>query len=208
MCMVNGKRLRLAYQVVTASATPAATLVQLWYTRDGKVWQHDSGPPQSHTPYVMDLKEEGLYGLTLVACNAKGESMAPPVAGEQPQFWVAVDWTRPNVSLIGAEIDQTKRTVTVRWSAGDEHLSQRPITLSYAERPTGPWMPLAANLKNSGTYTGPLPPSMPRRIFFKVEAADQVGNVAEARSMTPLLFDPSPSTSERVPILRVDWTEE
>jgi hypothetical protein len=186
--VLSGKRLRLGYQV-KANEGNEVVPVELWYTRDGKTWHRDEGPAQVRSPYVMDLPEEGVYGLTLVPCKAgKGESR-PPQPGEPPQFWVAADWTRPAVSMQGVSADPVKNTLSVRWSARDDHLSGRPITLSWSEHLSGPWSPLAANLANSGSYQGPLPARMPPRFYVRVEASDQAGNVGESHTALPVVLE-------------------
>jgi hypothetical protein len=201
--MVSGRRLKLGYQMKAAGG--AAIPVELWYTRDGKAWERDDGPPQLRSPYVLEVREEGVYGLSLVPC-AGGKGLAP-VRGEPPQFWVAVDWTRPLVSLLGVEADAQKHTIAVRWSANDEYLGLRPITLSYAEQEAGPWLPLATNLKNTGTYSGPAPAGMPARCYVRVEAADQGGNVGEAHTLAPVVLEAA-QPERRVQILSVDYNEE
>jgi hypothetical protein len=185
--LINGKRLHLGYQVKDTEAGP--TPVELWYTRDGKTWHRDENPPQVRSPYVMELPDQGVYGLTLVPCKAGARGTQPPQAGEAPQYWVAVDWTRPAVSLVGVNVDAVKQTVSVRWSARDEYLAGRPITVSWAEQLSGPWTPLAANLANTGVFSGPLPARMPARFHVRVEAADQAGNVGEAHTAVPVVVE-------------------
>jgi hypothetical protein len=186
--VLNGKRLRLGYQV-KANDNGELVPVELWYTRDGKTWHRDDGPPQVHSPYLMDLPAEGVYGLTLVPCKAGTRESRPPQPGEPPQFWVAADWTRPLVTVQGVTADPVKNTVAVRWSARDDYLAGRPITLSWAEQLGGPWTPLAANLPNSGSYNGALPARMPPRFYVRVEASDQAGNVGESHTGLPVTLE-------------------
>jgi hypothetical protein len=153
----------------------------------------------------MEVREEGVYGLSLIPCS--GAKTQTPQAGDPPQFWVSVDWTRPTVTVLGVEADLRRKALSVRWSAGDDHLAPRPITLSYTEMPGGPWVPLAANLKNTGSFWGPLPPSMPPRFYLRVEAVDQGGNVGEARTLTPVVLDASPPPN-KVQVLGVDVNED
>jgi hypothetical protein len=203
--MLNGKRLRLGYQVKQSdSGVPIP--VEVWYTRDGKTWHKDEGPPQVHSPYVMDLPEEGVYGLTLVPCRPGSKETQPPQPGDAPQYWVAVDCTRPLVSLTSVTVEPTKNTLCVHWSARDEHFGTRPITLSWSEQTGGPWAPLAANLANTGVYNGALPARLPAKFFIRVEAADQAGNVGEAQSILPVALEPA--ASPRVEILAVDVATE
>ncbi len=203
--LVNGKRLRIDYVVHSSSADAAG--VELWYTRDGKNWTRDPSPPQRRSPYLMEIKQEGLYGLTLVACTENASDKPEP--GDAPQCWVAVDWTRPTVSLAGVEINGSHRQLSVRWSAADANLGPRPITLSYAEKPSGPWTTLAANIRNDGHYEGPLPRTLPSQFYVRVEAADQVGNIGEAHSKTPVVLDASLLPQERRPqIQKVDCNDD
>jgi hypothetical protein len=165
--------------------------VELWLTRDGKTWtKHDHGP-QRQPPYVVDVSEDGLYGFTLVARSGTGLGKAPPKTGDVPQVWVEVDVIRPEVRLLAAETSCTGKSpsVSIRWSASDKNLAPRPITLSYAEKPEGPWKPIAAKLENTGNYTWDLGAEGPHRFVVRVEAVDRAGNTAAVQSPSPVEID-------------------
>ena len=66
-------------------------------------------------------------------------------------------------------------SLVLRWKAHDKNLGPRPVTLSYAEKPTGPWLPIAANVENCGHYDWELPAALPPSLFVKVQAADPSG---------------------------------
>jgi hypothetical protein len=198
--LVGGKRVRIAFAI--EGGEPAGTAVELWYTRDGRTWTRDAGAAQRHSPYVMELKEEGVFGLVLVA--AGGEA-ARPAPGDVPQAWVAVDWTRPVVALRGVDFDAARRRVRVRWTVADANLGPRPVTVSWAETAAGPWTPLAAGLANNGSYEGALPRDLPRRFFVRVEATDQAGNVGEARTPNPVALQPSAAAPHRPHIVAVEY---
>lgn len=200
--LVSGKRLRISYEVKDGPAASAP--LELWYTRDGKHWQRDSGSPQSRSPYLMEVPAEGLYGLILTA-GTDGPSTAPR-AGEPPQFWVAVDWSKPAVSLQAVAVDNARHMLTVRWSASDNNLGARPITLFYADKPGGPWVPFAANLRNTGEHTAAIPPGLPSRFVVRVEAADQVGNIGEAHLLAPI--SAGSTQANKAKILAVDFSDE
>jgi hypothetical protein len=205
--MVSGRRLRINYAVKDSRGQTAA--VELWYTRDGRTWQQDPAPPQLRSPYVMEVREEGLYGLTLVA--AADGPQARPQPGDLPEFWVAIDWTRPAVNLTAVDIDQPHRQVSVRWMASDQNLGPRPITISYSTQPNGAWLPLAANLRNTGHFSGSLPPGVSGKLSIKVEAADQVGNIGEAHMMSSVTIERVSAMLDphrRARIVSVDNPEE
>jgi hypothetical protein len=166
-------------------------VVELWYTRNGQTWRKFGGAPQTQSPFVVNVTEDGLFGFTVVARNGMGVGKLPPKPGEPPQLWVDVDSTRPNVRLLGTQagVDENGRTLALRWSALDRNLVARPITLSYAEQASGPWIPFATNVENSGYHTWRMSPGLPSQVLVRVEATDRVGNTGEDRSSMPAPID-------------------
>ena len=59
----------------------------------------------------------------------------------------------------------------------DDNLHERPITLSYSETQSGPWVTLASGLKNTGIYLWKADSNLPENIFLRLEAVDKAGNV-------------------------------
>jgi hypothetical protein len=195
--MVNSKRISLNYEIKDVGPSGVST-VELWYTQDGKKWEKSDTPSKPRPPFVVDVKEEGLYGFTLVARNGVGLGKRPPCAGDQPQIWVEVDVTKPVVKLldIQAGVSGESPHLNVCWKATDTNLSQRPITISYAEQAAGPWTVLASNIENAGAFLWQLHPGAPPRLLVRVEAIDLVGNVGVAQTPEPILLDLSqPSVS-------------
>jgi hypothetical protein len=97
---------------------------------------------------------------------------------------VEVDLTPPRVRLneivVGQGPDKGKLKIT--WTATDKNLADKPITLSYSENPTGPWVSIAEKIKNSGQYVWvmPEPEKMPYQFYLQAEAVDKAGNVGTA----------------------------
>src|SRR5262249_31386977 len=144
--------------------------VELWYTQDGsKTWKKRDVPPQTQPPYIIEVNDEGLYGFTLLAKNGIGLSKDPPQAGDLPQVWVEVDLTKPvvHLSAVNARCSGKSQCVVIHWTAADKNLGPRPITLSYALKPEGPWNPIATNLENTGRYEWPLPADVPCRFLIR-----------------------------------------
>jgi hypothetical protein len=189
--LVGTKRIKLNYQVEGVGENGSYS-VELWCTQNTRDWQKPEAPPQRRGPYVVEVDQEGLYGFTLVGKNSLGGGgREPPRPGELPQIWVVVDLTKPVVKITGARIElagQDSR-LQVTWKASDKNMGRRPITLLYAEHAGGPWLPLAANLDNSGSYAAKLPTSMPSRFLVRVEAIDQAGNVGADQLAEPVYHD-------------------
>ena len=195
--MVNSKRLSLNYEIKDVGPSGVST-VELWYTRDGRKWEKYDTTSQPRPPFVVDLKDEGLYGFSLVARNGVGLGKPAPRAGDQPQIWVDVDATRPVVKLLETQIGVSGEAqyLSIRWKAADDHLGPRPITVSYSEQAAGPWTPIAGNLENTGSYIWQLPAAVPAHLLVRVEASDLVGNIGTAQMPEPILLDLSqPSVS-------------
>jgi hypothetical protein len=188
--MVNSKRISLNYEIKDVGPSGVST-VDLWYTQDGTKWEKYETASQARPPFVVEVKDEGLYGFTLVARNGVGLGKRPPRTGDQPQIWVEVDTTKPVVKLLDTQISAGRdgQLLSIRWKASDSNLGPRPITVSCAEQAAGPWTVIAANLENTGLHVWQLPSGVPPRILVRVEAADLVGNVGMAQVPEPVLLD-------------------
>jgi hypothetical protein len=188
--MVNSKRVTLNYELKDVGASGVSG-VELWCTHDTKSWTKGEIVAQTSHSFTVEVKEEGLYGFTLLARNGAGIGKDAPAPGEQPQVWVTVDVTKPTVQICSVEIDRAAKTPTVEihWVAKDKNLGPKPITLSYAEQPDGPWTPIAAGIENTGQHEWQPPATAPRCIYLKVEAVDLPGNTASAQTANPLRLD-------------------
>jgi hypothetical protein len=193
--MINSKRITLNFEVKDVGPSGLSG-VDLYYTQDTKIWKKGEAPPQTKSPYVIEVNDEGLYGFTLVAHNGVGMGKEPPQPGDQPQVWVEVDQTKPVVRLQGIEetFSGNNQSLVVRWTANDKNLGPKPISLLYAEKEGGPWQPMASNVENSGKYAWPITSGMPTRLYVRVEATDLVGNIAGAQTPTPIVIDVSQPT--------------
>jgi hypothetical protein len=184
----KSKRLVLSYDIKGAGSDAVAA-VDLWFTRDGQKWHKIDLTNQSRSHCVVEVNKEGLYGFTVQARGTKEPAQPPPQPGERPQFWAEVDLTPPVVQLTKVEIGPAapQPTLSVFWWAGDKNLAPRPISLSYAERPNGPWLPIASQLENTGRYVWKAPSALPPQLYVRVEASDLAGNVGEDQTANSLV---------------------
>jgi hypothetical protein len=196
MRFVNSKRITLNFEIKDVGPSGLSG-VELWYTQDCKEWKKHEAQPEAHS-HLIEVDEEGMYGFTLLARSGNGLGAKPPAPGDLPQVWVVVDLTRPVIELgeVRADVHDKLHTVTIHWKASDTNLGNQPISLSYAAKEEGPWLPIAANLENSGRYVWQVPKGTPPRFFVRAEAADLAGNVAQAQAAKCVLLDTSvPSVS-------------
>ncbi|HEV8060399.1 MAG TPA: hypothetical protein VGP68_11025 [Gemmataceae bacterium] len=182
---VNSKRISLNYEIKEEGPS-GTSAVELWATRDGRSWDKLTEDASHQPPLTVEVKEEGLYGFTIVARSGVGLSERRPRGGDVPQVWVEVDLQAPVVTFVHAEVDPGPDSgrLTIAWKATDKNLGREPIALSYSKDPEGPWTPIAPpGQPNSGSYVWRMPPSgIPYQFYVQVEATDKAGNVGKLRT--------------------------
>lgn len=169
----------LHYRLV---GTSAGAEVELWYTRDrGVRWTKYGIDPDGQSPFRFEAPAEGLYGLTLVVRGSSHEAARPPQPHDPPQRWVFIDYTPPLLQwrsvLPTKEGDQ--RIMQFSWTAHDDHLLSRPVTLSYQSSVDQQWKTIAANVANAGRYDWNVPADTQGTLTFKISVRDQGGHVVE-----------------------------
>ena len=84
----------------------------------------------------------------MIARSRVGLGERPPQPGDPPHIWVEVDETKPAVRLSSADVGRGSDlgNLTIIWAATDKNLARQPITLSYSEKPDGPWNPIASKI--------------------------------------------------------------
>ena len=198
--MINSKVLELEYDVKLVGPS-GITRVELWGTRDGgQTWQSFAVDDDNESPLRTMVREDGLYGFRVVVRNGAGHGAAPPQSGELPDIWVGVDTTKPTARIISAEQDGGLGAdkLAVTWEASDGLLADRPISLSFAETPTGPWTTIVAGLENSGRYVWQLDARVPHQIHLRMEVRDEAGNLEQVDMPGPVLLRrPQPSVRIR-----------
>lgn len=181
--MFNSKRISINYEVKGSMGAG----VDLYVTRDGQKWQTLDLEGQDKSPLVVEVDAEGRYGFSMTPAGSKKS----PKPGDPPQFWVEVDTTKPVVHLrkIEGGMEGSTQNLRIYWKVSDKNLDDKPITLSYAEKATGPWTKIATHIENTGSFSWKAPSSVPARFFVKVEAADVVGNLASDQTPKPIVVE-------------------
>ncbi len=187
---VNKRQVALNYKIDNVGKSDVSA-VEVWYTEDGRSWSKYTIAPRVG-PHTVELSQERRYGFTLVAVSGVGLADRRPMAGDPPQIWVEVDETKPVVQLLGVDVGQGLETgkMTIRWSANDRFLGERPIRLSYASEMNGPWLPIAETLPNDGRYVWQMPEQgLPFQMFVRIDATDLASNVGTDATPKPVAVD-------------------
>jgi hypothetical protein len=196
---INFLRFDLPYQVEQQGPS-GVSRVDLWVTRDdGQSWvrwsQHDGrgGTIRVALDARGNAALEGLYGFRLVPVSGAGLSDREPTRGDAPEMRVIVDLTPPRIEWYPPAADPTDPGVLIlQWRATDANFADDPISVEWSEKPTGPWVSVAAGsgdvvpalggatgqrLPNTGRYPWRVPTGLPPRVYFRVTARDAAGNV-------------------------------
>jgi hypothetical protein len=187
--MVNARTFELEYNVSASGATTGSR-VELWATRDGgRNWSLATVDDDNRSPLIVRTDAEGLYGFRLTVRTANGQGGETPKSGDPPQVWIGVDLTPPAVRILRIQpVAGQPGQLQIAWEASDAQLGERPIGLSCATTPNGPWLPIAGGLENSGYYTWLAGPTVPDPVFIRVEARDAAGNTARNQTPMPILL--------------------
>jgi hypothetical protein len=186
--MTSARRFDLDYEI-DALGTASVEKVELWGTANGgRTWTRWLDDKDNESPIEVDVANDGVYGFRIVIIASNQLASPAPEAGEPADIWVQVDTVRPQVELISATYGDGEHVgqFDIRWQAADDGFSDRPITLSFSDKPSGPWNTIAAGLPNTGQYFWAVEPRIPRLIYLRIAAHDEAGNIGEHQIVDPI----------------------
>lgn len=163
--------------------------IELWGTDDrGKTWQKWGSDPDRESPFDVQVGTDGLYGFRMVIIGQNGLVSNRPNDGDSADMWINVDTKIPTVKITRALYGEGPDAgmLVIDYSCDDENLHDRPISLAYSERPTGPWSTIVNGLRNTGIYLWKADPNLPQQVYLRIQAVDRAGNVQEHRLDLPI----------------------
>jgi hypothetical protein len=178
MQIIGSQRFRLAYGIDAIDPSGVAK-VDLWMTRDGRNWSAWGSDPDNQSPFPVAVEQDGKYGFRIVVRSKDGLTGQGPSTGDEADMWVQVDTQSPLAHITSVPYgrgDEAGRLV-VNYSAADDLLTLRPITLSYGDNPNGPWIPIGEGLRNEGRFVWKPQSNVPDQIYLRIDALDKAGNV-------------------------------
>ena len=129
----------------------------------------------------MRVDAEGRYGFRIVIVGNNGLAGNATRNGDEADLWVGVDTTAPIVEITTATygVGEHAGQLDIRWRASDASFDERPMSILFSDKATGPWTTIAAGIPNSGQYFWPIDPRVPEQLFLRMEARDRAGNLGE-----------------------------
>lgn len=177
---IGSKRFRLPYGIDTIDPSGVGR-VDLWMTRDdGQTWNNYGTDPDSQSPFPVEIDEnDGRYGFRIVVHSKEGLSGLGPASGDDADIWVNIDTMPPIVQIKSVPYGrgEEKGRLVINYSANDNFLSLRPISLFYSATPEGPWTLIESGLRNEQRYVWKVDPQAPKTLYLKIEAIDRAQNV-------------------------------
>lgn len=184
----NSRKFSLEYEVESTGLAGVSD-VELWGSRDrGLTWKRWGADPDRQSPFDIETNNDGAYGFRIVVIAGNGLATPRPQENDLPDIFVVVDTQAPEVRITGAAYGEGDHTgsLVIRYQCSDLHLTERPISLSFAPSPSGPWTTIAAGLANEGAYLWPADPHLPRQIYLRVDGIDLAGNEGSHVLDTPI----------------------
>jgi hypothetical protein len=194
--MVNSRLFELEYDVDSVGPSGIGC-VELWGTRDtGKTWRSFALDNDNHSPLLVNVEEEGIYGFCVVVTNGAGLGGKSPKSGDLPDLWVGIDLTKPTARIVSAQqgTDSEAGQLIISWQADDRMLAARPVSLSFSQSRTGPWTPIASGLENNGRYAWTIDGRTPPQFYLRLEVRDEAGNVGAHELAEAIAIDQSRPT--------------
>ncbi len=176
---IRAKRFNLDYGIDSIDPSGVKKVV-LWMTRDGgQNWKSWSTDPDGVSPFPVEVDEAGTYGFRIVVQSRDGLTGLTPRRGDQADVYINIDTEAPLAQIKSVPYGRGNEAgrLVINWTAEDPNLTLRPITLSYSTAPSGPWSVIDEGLRNTGRYVWQVGPNVPEKVFLRLEARDQAGNV-------------------------------
>ena len=177
--IIGSNRFRLNYGIDSIDPSGVGKVV-LWMTRDdGQTWKTWGTDPDRRSPFPVEVTEQGRYGFRIVVQSKDGLTGQGPSSGDDADIWIVVDTTAPLAQITsvpygrGAEAGK----LIINYKVADPLLTLRPITISYAANPAGPWEIIKEGARNDDRFAWKVSREVPEQIFLKIEAVDRAGNI-------------------------------
>src|SRR5262249_25229645 len=143
-------------------------------------WQRLAINTNPKSPAVVQLPNEGLFGIRIVVTNGNGFGGYPPQPNDPPSDWIEGGTTPPFVQLHPIGPVTGGDVIDINWTATDKNLGQEPVNLMFATQRNGQWYPIARNLPNTGKFSWHFPRDIGAQFFVRLEVIDEAGNITRS----------------------------
>lgn len=199
---VKSRQFNIDYRIDDIGPSGVSTIELFVSQNNGDKWYRYGIDEDHRSPFEVEVPSDGVYGFVMRVVSGAGLTDPAPQPGERPEISIVVDSSPPVVNLYplqqGTGADANRIRIT--WKAGDQKLADRPIALSYAANPNGPWQQISDWLPNTGQYIWNVGQGIPPRLYVRVVARDAAGNLARVDTPQPVLVDLAKPTARIVDV--------
>ncbi len=199
---VKSHRFEINYRIDDVGPSGVSS-VELFITQNnGQKWYKYGDDADRQSPFVVDVPEDGLYGFAIRVRSGAGLADDPPQSGEEPSIVLIVDRTPPVAQLMPVQqgAGGAMNKITISWRVTDDNPSDKPISLSYAANPNGPWEPICGWQQDTGSYAWQVGAGVPSRLYVRLVVRDAAGNHSFVDTPQPVLVDLSKPTARIVDV--------
>ena len=199
---VKSRQFSIDYRIDDIGPSGVAEIGLFVSQNNGEKWYRYGIDEDNRSPFEVDVPSDGIYGFSIRATSGAGLTEPPPQPGERPDFSIVVDSSPPVVNLFPLQQGQgaDANRILITWKAADQKMADRPIALSYAANPNGPWQQISDWLPNTGQYIWNVGQGIPPRLYVRVVARDAAGNLARVDTPQPVLVDLAKPTARIVDV--------
>ena len=166
--LVDSTRFGINYEIAEVGRSGIGG-ISLYWTYDGITWNYHGDDEDQQSPFQIEVDGEGTFGFKIVARSKAGLGDDPPRPGDQPDVWVEVDITPPEIDLKPPQPGRgaSSGVLDIEWQAHRQESgpqTDQPLLCGGSERSL---KPIAEGIENSGRYQWQIPsdPSMPYEVF-------------------------------------------
>ena len=199
---VKSRQFNIDYRIDDIGPSGVATIELFVSQNNGDKWYRYGVDEDHRSPFEVEVPSDGVYGFAMRVVSGAGLTDPAPQPGERPEISIVVDSSPPVVSLFPLQQGQgaDANRILITWKAADQKLADRPIALSYAANPDGPWQQISDWLPNTGQYIWNVGQGIPPRLYVRVVARDAAGNLARVDTPQPVLVDLAKPTARIVDV--------
>jgi hypothetical protein len=199
---VKSRQFNIDYRIDDIGPSGVSTIELFVSQNNGDKWYRYGMDEDHRSPFEVEVPSDGVYGFVMRVVSGAGLTDPSPQPGERPEISIVVDSSPPVVNLFplqqGTGADANRILIT--WKAADQKMADRPIALSYAANPNGPWQQISDWLPNTGQYIWNVGQGIPPRLYVRVVARDAAGNLARVDTPQPVLVDLAKPTARIVDV--------
>lgn len=199
---VKSRRFNIDYRIDDIGPSGISTIELFVSQNNGDKWYRYGVDEDHRSPFEVEVPSDGVYGFVMRVVSGAGLTDPAPQPGERPEISIVVDSSPPVVNLFPLQQGQgaDANRILITWKADDQKLADRPIALSYAANPDGPWQQISDWLPNTGQYIWNVGQGIPPRLYVRVVARDAAGNLARVDTPQPVLVDLAKPTARIVDV--------